>query len=200
MNLAAQAKLLRFLQEREFQRLGGTRLVKADVRVIAAQQSKPARGGNEQGDVSRGSVLSPPGLRHSDTAASRSPERHSVAGGVLSGDAGRTTGNPGRVTPAHPRLRAHAGRATSVNYRTPLNAPRFCLRGPIGPEHFSLQAGREVDPGTDLVRRAPEDRAGVAGTDGNKSKAARRWALHGRSCTSGSESTGSKGDVGVPAV
>jgi Nif-specific regulatory protein len=36
MSPLAQAKLLRFLQEREFQRLGGTRLVKADVRVIAA--------------------------------------------------------------------------------------------------------------------------------------------------------------------
>jgi transcriptional regulator with GAF, ATPase, and Fis domain len=31
-----QAKLLRVLQEREFQRLGGTRTIKADVRVIAA--------------------------------------------------------------------------------------------------------------------------------------------------------------------
>jgi len=33
---SAQAKLLRVLQEREFQRLGGTRVVSADVRVIAA--------------------------------------------------------------------------------------------------------------------------------------------------------------------
>jgi transcriptional regulator with PAS, ATPase and Fis domain len=33
---AAQAKILRVLQEREFQRLGGTRSIKADVRVIAA--------------------------------------------------------------------------------------------------------------------------------------------------------------------
>jgi transcriptional regulator with PAS, ATPase and Fis domain len=36
MSLAAQAKFLRFLQEREFQRLGGTRVVKANVRIIAA--------------------------------------------------------------------------------------------------------------------------------------------------------------------
>jgi transcriptional regulator with PAS, ATPase and Fis domain len=36
MALAAQAKFLRVLQEREFQRLGGTRILKADVRVIAA--------------------------------------------------------------------------------------------------------------------------------------------------------------------
>jgi DNA-binding NtrC family response regulator len=36
MSLLAQAKLLRFLQEREFQRLGGTRMQKANVRLIAA--------------------------------------------------------------------------------------------------------------------------------------------------------------------
>jgi two-component system response regulator FlrC len=36
MSPSAQAKFLRVLQEREFQRLGGTRLQKADVRVIAA--------------------------------------------------------------------------------------------------------------------------------------------------------------------
>jgi transcriptional regulator with GAF, ATPase, and Fis domain len=36
MSPSAQAKLLRVLQEREFQRLGGTRPIKANVRVIAA--------------------------------------------------------------------------------------------------------------------------------------------------------------------
>jgi DNA-binding NtrC family response regulator len=36
LSLTAQAKFLRFLQEREFQRLGGTRAQKANVRVIAA--------------------------------------------------------------------------------------------------------------------------------------------------------------------
>src|SRR6266446_709292 len=36
MSPSAQAKLLRVLQEREFQRLGGTRVLKANVRVIAA--------------------------------------------------------------------------------------------------------------------------------------------------------------------
>jgi transcriptional regulator with GAF, ATPase, and Fis domain len=39
MSRTAQAKLLRVLQEREFQRLGGTRVVKANVRVIAASNS-----------------------------------------------------------------------------------------------------------------------------------------------------------------
>src|SRR5262249_23918914 len=36
MGLTAQAKFLRVLQEREFHRLGGTRLLKANIRVIAA--------------------------------------------------------------------------------------------------------------------------------------------------------------------
>ncbi len=36
MSLTAQAKFLRVLQEREFQRLGGTRVQKANIRVIAA--------------------------------------------------------------------------------------------------------------------------------------------------------------------
>src|SRR5262249_24111922 len=36
MSPSAQAKFLRVLQEREFQRLGGTRPLKANVRVIAA--------------------------------------------------------------------------------------------------------------------------------------------------------------------
>jgi transcriptional regulator with GAF, ATPase, and Fis domain len=36
MSLAAQAKFLRVLQEREFQRLGGTRVLRTDTRVIAA--------------------------------------------------------------------------------------------------------------------------------------------------------------------
>jgi transcriptional regulator with GAF, ATPase, and Fis domain len=36
MSPAVQAKLLRLLQEREYQRLGGTKVLKADVRIVAA--------------------------------------------------------------------------------------------------------------------------------------------------------------------
>jgi transcriptional regulator with GAF, ATPase, and Fis domain len=36
MSPSAQAKVLRVLQEREFQRLGGIRMQKANVRVVAA--------------------------------------------------------------------------------------------------------------------------------------------------------------------
>src|SRR6266850_1552483 len=47
MSPAAQAKLLRVLQEREFQRLGGTRPVKTNVRVIAASNRDLQRGVEE---------------------------------------------------------------------------------------------------------------------------------------------------------
>jgi transcriptional regulator with PAS, ATPase and Fis domain len=48
MSLSAQAKCLRFVQEREFQRLGGTRTQKANVRVIAAS-NRDLRQAVEQG-------------------------------------------------------------------------------------------------------------------------------------------------------
>ena len=49
MSLSAQAKFLRVLQEREFQRLGGTRLIKANIRVIAAT-NRDLRKAVERGD------------------------------------------------------------------------------------------------------------------------------------------------------
>ena len=49
MSLSAQAKFLRVLQEREFQRLGGTRPLKANIRVIAAT-NRDLRSAVERGD------------------------------------------------------------------------------------------------------------------------------------------------------
>jgi len=49
MSLSAQAKFLRVLQEREFQRLGGTRPMKANIRVVAAT-NRDLRKAVERGD------------------------------------------------------------------------------------------------------------------------------------------------------
>ena len=65
--IASQAKLLRCLQERTFKRVGGTRDIKVDVRVIAATNRVP-RGDGQGRQVPRGPVLPP--QRH---PARRSP-------------------------------------------------------------------------------------------------------------------------------
>ena len=54
-----QVKLLRFLQEKRFQRVGGRQEIQSDARVIAATNSESA-GVGRQREVSRGPVL-PPG-------------------------------------------------------------------------------------------------------------------------------------------
>ena len=81
---AVQAKLLRVLEEREFQRLGSTHLSRADIWVVAATNQRPARGHASQG-VPRGPLL--PAWRVRDCAASAegSAGRHSRVGRRVSG-------------------------------------------------------------------------------------------------------------------
>ena len=63
MPLAMQAKLLRVLQEREFERVGGTRTIAADVRVIAATH-RDLEAAVAQGTLPPGPVLPPAGRGH----------------------------------------------------------------------------------------------------------------------------------------
>ena len=83
MTPAAQAKFLRVLQEREFLRLGGTRPVRVNVRVIAATNR------NLDDAVAQRAIPCRPllpfeRLRHSHSAAARAARRHSAARGWLS--------------------------------------------------------------------------------------------------------------------
>ena len=75
MSAALQMKLLRALQEREFERVGDNQTIKVDVRVIAATNSELSQHGGGR-RVPRGSLL--PAQRHPDraSAAARSPRRH----------------------------------------------------------------------------------------------------------------------------
>src|SRR5262245_38019620 len=75
----AQAKLLRVLQEREFQRLGGTRVVRRRRPRGRRHQSRSARSGRAR-NVPRGSVLPRQRVRHSNSPAPRSRRRRHAAG------------------------------------------------------------------------------------------------------------------------
>jgi two-component system response regulator FlrC len=182
MTLAAQAKFLRVLQEREFQRLGGTRTIKANVRVIAAT-NRDLRKAVEQGTFREDlyyrlqvfEIAIPP-LRD------RTSDLLPLADAFLQ-DIARSFGRP----PAG--LTADAKRAL-IEYRWPGNARelRNALEraailsegGLIAPQHLLLPTGRPVASAetTDLneVERQTIEQV-MRATRGNKSRAAKRLGL-----------------------
>ena len=80
--LALQAKILRALEEKRFERVGGTAPLQVDVRVVAAT-NRNLKAAVAARAVSRGSLLPPVGLSDRDSAAARSPRRHPDAGALL---------------------------------------------------------------------------------------------------------------------
>jgi len=71
--LMLQAKLLRVLEEQSFRRLGGLKDIKLDLRVVAATQQEPARGG-EGRRIPPGPLLPPQRDPDPDPAAARPHE------------------------------------------------------------------------------------------------------------------------------
>ena len=82
MSLKTQAKVLRVLQEQELERLGSNRLIKVDVRVIAAT-NKDLEQEIDQEHLPRGSLLPPQRRADLGAAAARATRGHPAAGAPL---------------------------------------------------------------------------------------------------------------------
>ena len=182
MSAAAQAKLLRVLQEREFQRLGGTRLLRANVRVIAATNRElrdaVTRGAFREDLYYRLQVfdIQMPPLRE------RTRDIPVLIEAFLQ-DIGRALGRPASaLTPnAREMLMKYPWPGNVRELRNVLERAAILSEdGPIAPGHLSLHADTlaPATPTTDLraAERVAIEKA-LRETDGNKAKTARRLGL-----------------------
>jgi len=179
---AAQAKLLRVLQEREFLRLGGTRLIKANVRVIAATNR------DLRDAVERGAFREDLYYRLQVFDIRIPPLRDRPSDIPLFIDAflqeiGRAmSGRPLGVThEARALLLAHPWPGNVRELRNVLErAAILCEGGFIAPCHLSLNTAPKR-PALSLNDLGAAERQAIERvlreTDGNKAKAARRLGL-----------------------
>jgi transcriptional regulator with GAF, ATPase, and Fis domain len=182
MSLSAQAKLLRVLQEREFQRLGGTRPLKANVRVIAATNRELRKA------VERGSFredlyyrlqvfeIAIPPLRD------RKGDVLPLADAFLE-DIARSFGRPvaGLTADAKRALLEYSWPGNARELRNALERAAILSEGGlVAPQHLLLPAKPHAATAetTDLnvVERQTVEHV-MRETRGNKSKAAKRLGL-----------------------
>jgi transcriptional regulator with GAF, ATPase, and Fis domain len=182
MSTSAQAKFLRVLQEREFQRLGGTRLHRANVRIIAAT-NRDLRKAVERGDFREDLFYR---LQVFDIRLAPLRERKSDI--VLLSDAflqeiAKSFGRPpaGLTRDAREALLRHDWPGNVRELRNALErAAILCEGGLISAQHLSLHSPRRpVQPATTDLGAVERDTIELVMREcrGNKSKAAKRLGL-----------------------
>ncbi len=185
MSLPSQAKFLRVLQEREFQRLGGTKMLKANIRVVAAT-NRDLRKAVEHGAFREDLFYR---LQVFDIRIAPLRERTSdilpLSEAFLQ-DLGKSFGRPpaGLTKDARAALLAHDWPGNVRELRNALERAAILADGGlIHAEHLALHhAGSTAASGypasTDLgtVERETITRV-LQETRGNKSKAAKRLGL-----------------------
>src|SRR5206468_4110127 len=182
MSQSAQAKFLRVLQEREFQRLGGTRLQKANVRVVAAT-NRDLRKAVERGDFREDLYYRLQVFDiHIAPLRERKPDILPLSEAFLQ-EIGRSFGRPpaGLTRDAREALLVHDWPGNVRELRNALErAAILCEGGLISPQHLSLYAPRRPDQSTTSQLSAVE-RDTIAQVmrecRWNKSKAAKRLGL-----------------------
>ncbi|HEV3059797.1 MAG TPA: sigma 54-interacting transcriptional regulator [Vicinamibacterales bacterium] len=182
MSPMAQAKLLRVLQEREFRRLGGTRLIKANVRVIASSNRDLRRA------VSEGSFREDLFYRLQVFDIRIPPLRERRGDIPLLTDAflrefERSSGgsSAGLTQDARAALVGHDWPGNVRELHNALErAVILCDGGLITAEHLPVQVSSVVAPRR-LPRLSDIERRTIAEvlseSEGNKSKAARRLGI-----------------------
>ena len=148
MSPQVQAKFLRVLQEKEFQRLGGTRVLRTDVRVVAATnrdlQQAMSRGQFREDLYYRLNVFAirlPPLRDRSDDVLPLSE--------VFLAEYGRSLGRPpsGISKEARTRLKDYRWPGNVRELRNILErAAILCDGGLITPEHLAIVAAPAVPP------------------------------------------------------
>jgi transcriptional regulator with GAF, ATPase, and Fis domain len=182
MSQSAQAKFLRVLQEREFQRLGGTRAIKANVRVIAAT-NRDLRKAVEQGAFREDLYYR---LQVFEIAIPPLRDRKSdvlpLADAFLQ-DIGRSFGRPlaGLTADAKRALLEYGWPGNVRELRNALErAAILCEGGLIAPQHLLLPTKPRAATieTTDLHEVERQTiRHVMRETRGNKSRAAKRLGL-----------------------
>jgi transcriptional regulator with PAS, ATPase and Fis domain len=183
MSPASQAKFLRVLQEREFQRLGGTRLLKANIRVIAAT-NRDLWKAVERGDFRRDLYYR---LHVFDIAIAPLRERRGDIlrlGEAFLDEIARSLGRPpaGLTREARQALLEHDWPGNVRELRNALERAAILADGGlIDADHLGLRREKyrlATQSPTDLstVEQDTIDRV-LRDTNGNKSLAARRLGL-----------------------
>jgi transcriptional regulator with PAS, ATPase and Fis domain len=182
MSPSAQAKFLRVLQEREFQRLGGTRLQKANVRVVAAT-NRDLRKAVERGDFREDLYHR---LQVFDIRIAPLRERHAdilpLSDAFLQ-EIGKSFGRPpaGLTRDAREALLGHDWPGNVRELRNALErAAILCEGGPINAQHLALHASTRPPHGaTTNLNTVERDTIAQVLQEcrWNKSKAAQRLGL-----------------------
>jgi two-component system NtrC family response regulator len=181
MSPTAQAKFLRVLQEREFQRLGGTRLLKANVRIIAAT-NRDLRKAVERGDFREDLFYR---LQVFDIRLAPLRERKAdvvLLSDVFLQDIAKSFGRPpaGLTRDAREALLQHDWPGNVRELRNALErAAILCEGGLINAQHLSLYVRRAAPAVTTDLNAVERDTIEQVMREcrGNKSKAAKRLGL-----------------------
>ena len=153
MSLIAQAKLLRVLEERRFERLGGHKSISVDFRLISAT-NRPARAVRARRPVPRRSLLPRQRLRDPAAVAPRAPGRHPGAGAALSGALLRGAGHAARQQGVLARIARPAGQLSLAGQHPRARKHRLA-RGAVGAGPDDPRVRHRVPPRRRCRRAAP---------------------------------------------